>query len=159
MHQLCYPQVKLSQYLLNRRLNGPQSQSGCLREQYNLLLLLGFEPRLPGHPVHSLATIILSQFLIYILHLYTFYNCHHTLSLQIQCNLKIFSNCFYWEARNCRIGLVLLTLSLCVWTDEHLLLHHQANLAKPGAARMVLPRVCREAELPSDWRTDATEDT
>ena len=159
MHQLSHPQGKHPQYLLNRRLSGPQSQSGCFREQYNLLPLPEFEPWLLGHPAHSLATILFSQFLIYILHLHTLYNCNHILSLQIQCNWKILSKSFYWEARNCRIGLVLLTLSLCVWTDEHLLLHHQANLAKPGAARMVLSRVCREAELPSDWRTDATEDT
>jgi len=50
-------------------------------------------------------------------------------------------------------------LFLCAWTDEHLLLHHQTNLAKSGAASMVLPRVCREAQLSSDWRTYAAEDT
>lgn len=42
--------------------------------------------------------------------------------------------------------------------DEHLLLYHQTDPAEPGAARLVLPRVRREAELSAERGADAAED-
>jgi hypothetical protein len=44
IHQL-YPWGKIPWYPSNRRLGGPQSRSGCLGKELNLLPPLGFEPR------------------------------------------------------------------------------------------------------------------
>jgi hypothetical protein len=46
MHWQLYPEGKNPWYPLYRRLDGPQSQSGCCGEEKNILLLLGIELRL-----------------------------------------------------------------------------------------------------------------
>jgi hypothetical protein len=44
-------------YPLDRKLVGAQSQSGCYRQQKDILLLPGIEPRLVGRPAHNLVDI------------------------------------------------------------------------------------------------------
>jgi hypothetical protein len=44
------------QYPLDRRLGGPQSRSGCYKEEKNILPLLGIELRILCRPPHSLNT-------------------------------------------------------------------------------------------------------
>jgi len=54
-HWPLYPCGKSTQYPLNRRLDGPQSQSGCNAEEKNSLPTRNPNP---GHPAHSLVTMV-----------------------------------------------------------------------------------------------------
>jgi hypothetical protein len=56
---------KECRYPLNRRLGGPQSQSGCFEEEKNLLPVLGCEPRTVQHIALSLYLLHYSDFFSY----------------------------------------------------------------------------------------------